>query len=345
MNFEFFNLLYSNAEFDEVKVIGKDIEKNGRSYHILGMTLKEKKATVYILEIADYFSKKDIVRTNTHRESLKNSMESRKNDSFFMQIREFQCDDKIYETAGASSGPIKNSDYCEEYMLFMKMRQAGWEVAEDSPFYDVDWECLAVTNIELRDEFESLPEWPNNIQVLIDSIPENHTIELPVLLECGKTMEMEFPLEDGSSAICYINKIITVDVWADEEKKFSDSSYRERMLQHMTEAEFEHMKEQFFEVLLQHCPRGKHYMLVEYECSKEVTLTFYDREYLDTIEKPKKGSATSIFMRVKPEMETGAHGLKLWGCVIQKPLDGETKTLEAELFSYSKVVEKRVEKL
>ena len=74
-------------------------------------------------------------------------------------------------------------------------------------------------------------------------------------------------------------------------------------------------------------------------------MTFYDREYLDTLPKPSKGSATSVFMNVKPEEETGAHGLKLRGCVIQKPLDKDEKTLEAELFSYSKKVEKRWERI
>ena len=52
MNFEFFNVLCANAEYDEVRVIGKDVEKEGRFYYILGMTLKEKKASLHILEIS-----------------------------------------------------------------------------------------------------------------------------------------------------------------------------------------------------------------------------------------------------------------------------------------------------
>ena len=53
MNFEIFNEFYKNADFDEVKVIGKDVEKEGRPYYILGMTLKEKKASLHILEMFD----------------------------------------------------------------------------------------------------------------------------------------------------------------------------------------------------------------------------------------------------------------------------------------------------
>lgn len=345
MNFDFFSALYTNAEFDEIKVIGKEIEKEGRLYHIVGMTLKEKNATLYIMEFADCFSKEDMVQEKTHRESLKENMESQENQSFFMKIREFQSENIRFEIDGACSGPFKSSDYGEAIILFMKMRQAGWQVAEDSPFYNENWENLSITTIELRDEFETLPEWTDDMQVLIDSVPENFAIELPVLLECGKTMEIEFKLKDSSLAMCYINKIDTVDVWADGEKRFADSEYRERMMQYMTQAEFEQMKEQFFEVLSQHCPKGKHYMVIEYECNKEVGLSFYDREYLDTIEEPHEGSAAFMRMSVKPDAGTGSHGLKLRACVIQKPLDCETKALEAELFSYSEVVQKRIEKL
>lgn len=344
MNFEFFQELHANTDFDEVKVIGKDVEKEGRPYYILGMTLKEKKASLHVLEMADY-PLEEYNHKETPRESLKNAIESRRNRSFFMHIRELQNGETSYETAGATSGPLRHNNPYEPFMLFVRMHEAGWKVSKDSFFYDVEWECLAVTNIELHDEFESLPEWTDDMQVLVDFIPEDHVVELPVVLECGKEIELEFKMEDGSPAACYINKIETVDVWADTEEKFADSEYRERMLQHMTEAEFEHMKERLCEALAQQCPRGKHYMVIEYECTKEVALTFYDREYLDTIPKPNKGSATSMFMRVKPDVETGSHGLKLQACVIQKPLDKEDKTLEAELFSCSKRVEKRVERI
>ncbi len=344
MNFEIFNVLCANAEYDEVRVIGKDVEKEGRFYYILGMTLKEKKASLHILEITDELLE-EYHHKVTPRESLKNHIESRKNRSFFMHTRELRNGKTSYETAGGTSGPLRHDNMYEAFLLFSKMREAGWKVSKDSYFYDVEWECLAVTNIELRDEFESLPEWTDDMQVLIDIMPEESVIELPVVLERGKTSELEFKMKDGSPAVCYINKVDTIDVWADTEEKFADTEYRERMLQHMTEDELEDMKRDFLKALEQQCPRGKHYMVIEYECTQEVGLTFYDREYLDTLPKPSKGSATSVFMNVKPEAETGAHGLKLRGCVIQKPLDKDEKTLEAELFSYSKKVEKRWERV
>ena len=112
------------------------------------------------------------------------------------------------------------------------------------------------------------------------------------------------------------------------------------MLQHISEKEFEEMKEQFFKILEENCPKGKCYIGIEYECTEaDINLKFYDREYLDQRPEAKEGSATAMLMRVKPDMELGSHGLKLYGDVIQKPLEKETKEIETELFSYSKRIQ------
>lgn len=344
MNFNYFYKLHERTDFDEIKVIGKEVEKEGRLYYILGMTRKERRASLYVLEMAADVKKEkeECIPQGTPRESLKSNM-SRKKQSFFMHVRELQCAGKSYEMAGATSGLLKYNDPYETCILFLRMREAGWKVSEESLFYDADWDSLAVTNMELRGDWDSLPEWTENMQVLADIMPEENAIEIPVVLECGKTNVLEFKLADGSTAVCYINKVDTMDVWEEEEKKFADSAYRERMLQHVTQEELEEMQQHLFETLEQQCPRGKCYMVVEYECTKELSLNFFDREYLDTVPTPKKGSAASVLMMYKPDAETGVHGLKLRGCVIQKPLEQEERTLEAELFSYSGKIEKRVE--
>lgn len=345
MNFEIFNHYYNEAHYDEIKVIGKEVQKEGKPYHIIGMTLKDRKAHLYVLELTKALSEMEPWREKTPRESLKENMESDRNSSFFMHIREFRNGDNVYETAGAVSGAVEHGDYGEAYMLFIRMYEAGWRMSAESAFMDVPWEQIAITNIEFREEYEKLPEWKEPMEVQVFPVPANVSVEKPITLECGKGMEIEFFLEDGSPATCYINKVELMDVWADQEKTFAEDSYRKKMLQHMSEEEFEQMKKQFWEILEEHCPRGKHYLAVEYECSEDVSLNFYEKEYLDAIPKPREGSASSIFMRIKPEKEEGIHGYKLLGCVIQKPLDGDVHSLEAELFSYSEIAQKRVEKL
>lgn len=347
MNFKYFQKLIANAEFDEIQVIGKDIKKENRFYHIVGMTLKEKKASLYVLELAEGETEETTFnKEETPRMSLKKQMQAQREQSFFMQIREFRCADKVYETAGATAQPMKYGDYGELYLLFLKMCDAGWQVSKESFFYEVDWNLFSMIRIEFREEFEHLPKWEDEMMAVVDLLPESNAIEVPVLLECGKTQEIPFLLENGKEAVCYINKVSLMDIWKEEEKRFSDNSYKEKMLLHMTEMEFEQMKEQFFRVLEEHCPKGKCYMVVEYECSEEdIGLNFYDREYLEQKPEEKNGSATALLMRVKPDREIGAHGLKLRGGVIQKVLDKGTMELEAELFSYYRMVEKRVERL
>ena len=345
MNFQTFNHFHRESQYDEIKAIGKEIQKEGKTYHIIGMTLKERKAHLYVLELTESLEEREPWREKTPRESMKESMESDRNSSFFMHIREFRNGDMVFETAGATSGVIEQGDLGEAYLLFAKMYEAGWSINEESAFLDVPWKMIALTKIELRDEYEILPEWSEQMEVLVFPVPTNTALEKPVILECGKSTEMEISLKNGKKAICYINKVELMDVWAEQEKKFAEDSYREKMLKHMTETEFEQMKNQFWNVLEEHCPRGKHYLVIEYECSEDVVLTFYDKEYLDTLPKPREGSASSLFMRIKPDREKGIHGYTLRGCVIQKPLDKNEKVMEAELFSYSEIVKKRIEKI
>lgn len=345
MNFQKLNHLYREVQFDEIKVIGKEGKIDGNPYHIMGMILKERKAYLYVMEFTKSFEERETWREKTPRESLKESMESDRNSSIFMHIREFRNGNTVYETAGAVSGAIEQGGFGEAYLLFMKMYEAGWGIDGESAFIDMPWERIAITQIEFRGEYEKLPPWEENMEVLIQCIPTNVAVEKSVVLQCKTTGEIEFLLKDGSKTVCYINKVELMDIWAQQEKKFSDITYKEKMLQHMSEDEFEQMKKHFFEVLEEHCPRGKCYMTVEYECGKDISLNFYDKEYLDTIPKPNKGSASAILMSMKPEKEIGEHGYKLRGSVIQKPLDKEVRLLEAELFSYVDTVQKRYVKL
>ena len=273
-------------------------------------------------------------------------MEEDNHQSLFLHIREFRCGERSYEVAGGQSGAFKENDYLEAYMLFIKMQQAGWKVSEESPFYHLLWEILAITTIELRDEFDSIPEWKEEIEILYDTNFKRYPVEKPVLLECGKTADIAFGLEDGKQAMCYINKIELHDIWAEQDERFADPVYRERVLQHISEEEFEKMKEDFYRILEEHCPRGKCYIALEYECSEEnIGLNFYDKECLDSVPQPSSGSCSSMMMHHKPEKETGIHGLKLRGEIIQKPLDKDTESLEAELFCYYTMVEKKSCKL
>lgn len=353
MNFQHFQVINENSNFDEIKVIGMDIQKEGKNYHIIGMTRKAKEAFLYVLETPQYllnqYNEEEtgfLPKEKTHRVLMKESMETEKDEHFFLHVREFRNQDTCYEMAGGQAGGIKENDYLEACLLFLKMSQAGWKLSEESPFYDCSWEFLAITKIEFRGELEQLPEWNEDMELVFDTGCQRYPVEKPVLLECGKTAEIAFELENGKQAMCYINKVELHDVWAEQEQSFADLVYRERVLQRISEEEFEEMQANVYRILEEHCPRGKCYIALEYECSEEnIGLNFYDKEYLDSVPIPSSGNCSSMMMRHKPEKETGIHGLKLRGEIIQKPLDKDALSLEAELFSYYTMVEKKSCKL
>jgi len=346
MNYQYFQYLYHQSLYDEIKIIGKDIKRDEGWYHILGMTLKEKKASLCVIEMMDFTLEEECgPEDHTPRNSMKRRIEAQRRESLFLRIRELKNENFTCRIAGASSGPIRHSDYGEIYFMFLRMVEAGWKLPEDSVFYDIEWDSYVITNVELEGEYDHLPEWTEEMQALVYAKQQGGMIEQPVLLECGKTKELEFSLSDGTLAHCYINKVFVFNMWEEQEKKFADSEYRARILQRISEEEFEEMKKNCFETLQEQCPKDLCYVALYYECDRELSLNFYDTEYLNTIPKPKEGSCSSMAVMIRPEQKTGEHGLPLKGAVFQKPVPKDTVSLEVELFSYSKKIEQIIEYL
>ncbi len=347
MNLEYFIGLHNHIAFDEIQIIGKDLEREGKPYHIVGLLRKGTRVELLVLGLCEEPEERSFNRESNRREQMRHSIMSEKRESFFMRIRSFHCEDVTYETGGATTGycGYGDCDYGETYVLFEKLLQAGWCVAEDSPFYEAQWEFLEITRVELREEMECLPKWKEAIDIMFDSKPQIAVLEIPIELQPGEEnrQEIHFRLQDGQEATCYINRVYLSDVWAEEKSKFEDSAYRERILQHVSEEQLKQVKEQLFEVLADICPQGMCFPVIEYECTEEINLQFYDKAYLDMLEEPKKGGATSLIMRAKPQMEVGSHGLKMRACIIQSPMEPAVENIVAEIFSYTELIQKKCE--
>ena len=348
MNFEHFDRLLMEASFDEVKVIGRDVELDGHYAHIIGMTLKDKQALVYAFELVERPDPEEelfqSLAEKTHRQQMKDSYENAKN-MVFLRVREFHSNGKVYAVAGANTSITENYNMAEHMLFYLMMREYGWKMPEESPLYTADWQCLQMSIIELRDEMEELPDWGRNLEVVKDSHPKTGLLEIPVVLTCGDNPVISFRLGDGTPAECYINKICLKDVWADHERRFQDEEYINKVLERVSMEELQKMKEQCEAALLADCPRGKCYLLVEYECSTDVAVSFYATSHLDAKPKIHSGSATSLLIMHRPDEAKGAHGLKLRGQVIQIPIDADITSLEAELFSYTEIVKQDTEKM
>lgn len=181
-----------------------------------------------------------------------------------------------------------------------------------------------------------LPSWEGQeISVRLGKGCRSFLVEKPVRLRPGEEAEIPFSLEDGRNGICYVNRVYPIDVWRENEERFKDPRY----LEIVSEEELEKQKKEFFEGLEQDCPRGMCYLGIEYECTLDGNLTFYDKAFLDGEPVEHKGSARIMMMLLRPDEPLGKHGLRQHGCVIQTPVLPEIREIEAELFFYMEMLD------
>lgn len=365
MNFE--GLRRAVKIFEEVLVIGKDIyvdgenreageEKDGKLWHIAGMTRQGNQARLYVLTENDPEKDRAPFSHGTNRAGLK----AIRGPEFFMEVETIKIGEaelRTREITGYGLGALLN-DNCEELLVFSELMKAGWKLPENSTFAWKSWEELWVILIDFdleEDREESaviniaepgkaaklqkrLPGWENQeVSVRLRKSAETYFIEKPVCLTVGKEEELFFSLKDGRTGVCYINRVYPMDVWRDNEERFQDPRY----LEIMTKEELEERKEEFFEILRENCPKGKCFLGIEYECVPEGNLVFYDRNFLERTPEENKGSARVMMMLLKPDNPIGKHSLRRHGCAIQTPVSPDIRQMEAELFSY---VETRGEK-
>lgn len=347
MNFKQLDRLLTETLYDEVKIIGKDVTLDGHYAHIIGMTRKGKQAFVYALEFVEQpENEEETVQRQidkTHRQQMKENYKTETNP-VFLQISEFHSNGKVFRIDGATASATEFYNLAEHMLFYLKMKEHGWTMPEESPLCTVDWERLRLSVIELE-ELDELPDWTNDLQIVKSSQNRTEALEIPLVLTCGEQPVIPFQLEDGTPAECYINKICLYDVWAEQERRFEDTEYRKRALEYVSMEKFQQMKQQLEDTLLASCPRGMCYMLVEYECHPDAAINFYATSYLDARPQISSGSASALLMIHHPDAATGSHGLKLRGCIIQTPVAPETASLHAELFSYTELVKQNTIKV
>lgn len=335
MNFE--ELQQAEKKYDELMIIGKNIEKQGRIYHIAGMTRCGTQAVLYVLEQGD--SRKEAGEKQTEYTN-RMSMKSHSQDSYFFDIEELKIENHIYSAKTASSGCLGVNN-CEMLLLFSDMLRAGWK-AQDTPFWFADWDELMLTEITFEMEQEKLPVWQGEIFVKLHRGHKTYFPEQPVCLTVGEENEVEFVLEDGRKGVCYINKVSPVDVWKEQEEQFQNPKYLERM----TKKELEKMKQKFYSCLEQDCPKGMCYLGIEYECTIEGNIIFYDSAFLDAnLRVYSGGSAASLMMLLRPDEPVGKHGYQNHGCIIQTPVLPDVQKLSAELFQFVELLPEKEELL
>ena len=315
-----------HKKLQDILVIGKTIERDGRKYHILGMTLSDG-VKLYIIE--PYDKREPINRKGilNHRRKLK---EYEGRSCCYLHCSEFYLGDEKLQVQSGMSGSLEYS--LEDYgtiQLFLDMMSAGWTVPEW--LKDTDWADLQMVTLNISN-MEKLPDYSPDMPIAITHSPDStqHILEKTVTLNVGKSRSFYFTDNYGDNVQCHINNVMLIDMWKNTEEELSNPKLSERF----TPEQLEQAKKQSYGALEQCCPKGMCYIGIEYECSKSYDLVFHSKQYLTSRPETHQGSSHFLMMRLKPDQETGTHGLPLKGCVIQTPVSPDTTQIPAELFLY-----------
>ena len=123
-----------NKKLQDILVIGKTIERDGRKYHIPDMTLSDE-IKLYIIEPYDKQEPINRKGIRNHRRILK---EYEGRSCCYLHCSEFYLGDQKLQVQGGMSGSLEYS--LEDYgtiQLFLDMMNAGWTVPEW--LKDTDW--------------------------------------------------------------------------------------------------------------------------------------------------------------------------------------------------------------
>ncbi len=325
MNFSYLEECHNT--WREILVIGKTIERNGEKYHLIGMTLSDT-ANIYILE-----PYKESEHIHQKRKGIRNQRRVLKETEApvfsYLHCSEFAFGSQKLQTQGGTGSPLKYGlDDYRNFQLFFDMLSAGWKVPDW--LRTTDWEELQLVSLQIHTD--RLPEYSPDLPITIthhpDAIP--HIIEKPVILRMGKTCSLSFTDHEKETVWCHVNQVTFIDMWKRLEERFQDPAIAELL----TPEQIEQSKKRSEEALAQNCPRGMCYVGVEYECTKDLWLTFYSEQFLKSRIQPSSGSACLLGVIHKPDQDTGTHGLPLKGCAIQTPVPEDTTSIRAELFYY-----------
>lgn len=317
-----------HQKWRDILVIGKTIERDSKKYHIVGMTLADE-AKLYIIEpyIESENSNKTKKGIRTQRRTLR---EQEQKEYSYLHCSDFYFGDERLQVQGGQGGSLEYStDDYGTIQVFFDMMSAGWVIPEW--LKDADWSTLQLVTLKIAN-IEKLPEYSPEMPITIKHRPDpvGHILEKTVTLQVGKSRSFSFIDNYGDKVWCHINNVTLTDVWKNAEEQIKTVKRTGRF----SSEQLQQAKKYTYDALEQSCPKGMCYVGVEYECSKELNLVFYSKQYLKSRPEVHRGSSTFFLMHLKPDKETGTHNLPLKGCVIQTPVSPDTVTVPAELFQY-----------
>lgn len=326
------------TSIEQIKVIGKNAKLNDVICNVMGILRRGTKLQLLILRYDESFQR--IIEENETSQYLDSPVNQKTNRMLLRGASEidakntFDSVSKVYigenefEVDYLEQRRLDTQDW-ESMMIIVKFLNAGWQ-ADEIHYQDIN--MLFLTSINLNGDYDSIPDFNLSSELRFVMGPQSvaHLVEKPISLVIGGIYPEKLIFEDamtGEEHWLQINRVYLADMWEEMDKIFSNPKFKEQV----SPDEMEQMRLDLENKLLEICPKGMCFPIVEYECEEDISLQFYSKSFLD--EEPIQGSSSIGFI-IRPDKPEGILGHRLKAAIIQESVAANTTTIEAELFQY-----------
>lgn len=324
------------SSMDEIKIIGKSAEIGGVVCNVAGIVRYSSQLRLIIIEYDEQLQQQidereisEICEVAQTPETNRIMMKSKEKVTHpFMSVKGVKIGGNEFEVSGWENQRLSVQDG-ESLIFLWELLKNGWN-PEGIDYQNID--MLFLTIIEIGGDFNKIPDFDSNshIHFKMRKNSVSYLVEQPVTLTVNGeyTEKLWFKnKETGEEHWAQINKVYLNDILANMEKNFSHPS----VLKHMTEEQIASARKDFEESILEICPRGMCFPVVEYECEEGLSLEFHTEEFLESKPVHRNGGLGFILGTEKP---TGILGMKLKASIIQEPVQADSVNIESELFQY-----------
>lgn len=321
---------------DKRFVLGRTIEANESKCEVVGIVQKTDKLVLVTVHVAH---KRDEQRhglgVESHSHKNRYIMHNREEELDqwpLKHVGKVRIDDISFEVRSKESRRVLGYEW-ESVIELYEFMKLGW-----SPEWldDVYAEQLFVTYFELESEDFKNVKPSASSAIVFEERPYvvSRYVGLPITLQIGENYPEKLWYKDEHSdelQWAQINRVFLMDVHAEMLKMYQDP----QLVEKFDELQLRKMKAELESHLLQICPHGMFFPVVEYECfDEDISLQFFSQAYLE--ETPRSSGAVGFITGT--DKMTGKLGNRLKTCVVQTPVSENTTTIDVELLGYSKMV-------
>lgn len=314
-------------------VLEKAFEVNGVLCHVIGAERIDGQWSLFALHHDERINTERMPESGvfTNREVMRRSG---KHEDYnpLSHAGSVVVDGCSFEVCGQSSHRLGAHEWKGTIALY-EFLKAGWVAIG---IEDIDFEEMFLTHIKLRGDGDCniKPNQKSKLRFVMRSHTVAYLVEQPVTLTIGEDDQDKIWFSDaktGERLWFQINRVYLMDIHEEMLKNFDDP----RMLEHLSPEQISDAKKDIENRILEICPKGMFFPVVEYECEDDVFLQFCGKAYLDDVPK-NNGSSIGIIMG--PDKPIGKQGMKLKSGLIHVPVSADTVQFEAELFHYSRMI-------